>query len=118
MLGVVSERFTRGGALALNVTSAVGQLGVGIIGAVFLGFIQDGQINDQLLSYDSEHGTDYHHELVTETKSSIFGEYRAINYETLEYKSSEAQLLMDDVENKAKKRSEERRVGKECRDEM
>jgi len=103
MLGVVSERFPKGGALALNVTSAVGQLGVGIIGAVFLGFIQDGQINDQLLSYDSEHGTDYHHELVTETKSSIFGEYRAINYETLEYKSSEAQLLMDDVENKAKK---------------
>src|SRR5690625_1672410 len=42
MLGVVSERFVKGGALSLNVTSAVGQLGVGIIGAVFLGFIQDG----------------------------------------------------------------------------
>lgn len=103
MLGVVSERFPKGGALALNVTSAVGQLGVGIIGAVFLGFIQDGQIDDQLINYDSLHGTDYHRELITETKSSIFGEYQAVNYETLKFKSEGAQSIMDEVENKAKK---------------
>ncbi|MEL6133839.1 MAG: MFS transporter, partial [Bacteroidota bacterium] len=44
MLGVVSEQFPQGGALTLNGISAVGMLGVGIVGAVFLGNIQDRSI--------------------------------------------------------------------------
>jgi MFS family permease len=41
MLGVVAEQFPKGGALTLNATGGVGMLGVGVVGAVFLGFIQD-----------------------------------------------------------------------------
>lgn len=103
MLGVVSEQFPRGGALALNFTSAVGQLGVGIIGAVFLGFIQDGEIDSKLTAYDNINGTDYHQELITETKTSIFGTYKSVNYETLHLHSQEAVSALEAVENQAKK---------------
>lgn len=103
MLGVVSEQFPKGGALALNVTSAVGQLGVGIIGAVFLGFVQDGEIDSKLKAYDNVNGTEYHQELITETKKSIFGEYESVNYENLHLHSEEAVSALRVVENQAKK---------------
>lgn len=103
MLGVVSEQFPKGGALALNITSAVGQLGVGIIGAVFLGFIQDVNIDKQLLVYDKEHNTHYHQELITEHKSSIFGDYESIDYSTLSTLPSETQRIVSQAEAAAKK---------------
>src|SRR5699024_143952 len=103
MLGVVSEQFPKGGALALNITSAVGQLGVGIIGAVFLGVIQDGEIDSKLTAYNNINGTDYHQELITETKTSIFGTYKSVNYETLHLHSQEAVSALEAVENQAKK---------------
>jgi len=40
-LGLVAERFPRGGALTLNAIAGVGMLGVGIIGTPLLGNIQD-----------------------------------------------------------------------------
>ena len=41
VLGFVSERFPRGGALTLNTVSAIGLLTVGIFGFPFLGAVQD-----------------------------------------------------------------------------
>lgn len=38
MLGVVSERFPKGGALTLNITGGVGMIAAGVIGTVILGF--------------------------------------------------------------------------------
>jgi MFS family permease len=47
-LGVVSEQFPRGGALALNGVSAVGVLGMGVIGAPLMGIWQDVDIDKAL----------------------------------------------------------------------
>jgi hypothetical protein len=41
VLGIVAERYPRGGALSLNAVSAVGMMSVGVVGTVFLGLIQD-----------------------------------------------------------------------------
>jgi len=103
MLGVVSEQFPRGGALALNVTSAVGQLGVGIIGAVFLGSVQDNQIDKKLREYDLANQTTFHGEYVTEVKRSIFGEYKAVNQDKLSQADAETRGVIAQVENEAKK---------------
>ncbi|SKB49800.1 Predicted arabinose efflux permease, MFS family [Parapedobacter luteus] len=103
MLGVVSEQFPRGGALALNITSAVGQLGVGIIGAVFLGAVQDSEIDSTLQAYDLEHHTTYYSEYVTEVKRSIFGEYKSLNQEKLSQADTETLDIIAGVENEAKK---------------
>lgn len=103
MLGVVSEQFPRGGALALNITSAVGQLGVGIIGAVFLGAVQDSQIDAKLQAYDVQNNTTYHQEYVTEEKRSIFGEYKALDQDKLAQADSETLDVIASVENQAKK---------------
>ena len=52
MLGVVAEQYPEGGALTLNVTGAVGMLGVGVVGAALLGNIQDRQVYRDLHAKD------------------------------------------------------------------
>jgi MFS family permease len=73
MLGVVAEQSPRGGALTLNATGGVGMLGVGVVGAVFLGFIQDTSVEQQLL----ESHPQIHSEVV-ESKRWVLGRYDAV----------------------------------------
>jgi MFS transporter, DHA2 family, metal-tetracycline-proton antiporter len=47
-LGLVSEQFPRGGALSLNGVSAIGVLGMGVIGAPLMGIWQDTDIDKTL----------------------------------------------------------------------
>ena len=47
-LGLVSEQFPRGGALSLNGVSAIGVLGMGVIGAPLMGIWQDTDIDKAL----------------------------------------------------------------------
>lgn len=47
-LGLVSEQFPRGGALSLNGVSAIGVLGMGVIGAPLMGIWQDTDIDQKL----------------------------------------------------------------------
>jgi MFS family permease len=47
-LGLVSEQFPRGGALSLNGVSAIGVLGMGVIGAPLMGIWQDADIDRAL----------------------------------------------------------------------
>ncbi len=47
-LGVVSEQFPRGGALSLNGVSAIGVLGMGVVGAPLMGIWQDIDIDKTL----------------------------------------------------------------------
>jgi MFS transporter, DHA2 family, metal-tetracycline-proton antiporter len=47
-LGVVSEQFPRGGALSLNGVSAIGVLGMGVVGAPLMGIWQDIDIDKAL----------------------------------------------------------------------
>ncbi|MEI7835303.1 MAG: MFS transporter [Planctomycetota bacterium] len=47
-LGVVAERFPKGGALTLNAMGGVGMLAAGIIGTNLLGYLQDTRIDAKL----------------------------------------------------------------------
>ena len=74
MLGIVAERFPKGGALSLNAVSAVGMMSVGIMGTVFLGFIQDRAV-DKSLQVEAP----ALHEKVVTQKSSILGSYQSVD---------------------------------------
>ncbi|MDX1564056.1 MAG: MFS transporter, partial [Phycisphaeraceae bacterium] len=74
MLGVVAEQSPKGGALTLNATGGVGMLGVGVVGAVFLGYIQDTSIESHL----KEDKPKLHAKVVTET-DWVFGKIDAVN---------------------------------------
>lgn len=103
MLGVVSERFPKGGALALNFTGAVGMMGVGVIGAVILGFVQDKQLDKNLASYDQDNNTALHSTYVTQQKTGLFGNYRSLDAEKLLTATPETVQTIDNVQNQAKK---------------
>lgn len=74
MLGVVSERFPKGGALTLNAMGGVGMLAAGIVGNSLFGFWQDTGKAEHLLR---EHPA-LHAQVVVE-KSSVFGAYQAVD---------------------------------------
>lgn len=57
MLGFVSERFPRGGALTLNTVSAIGLLSVGIIGGPLLGSVFDSSIHKTVVAEAPALGT-------------------------------------------------------------
>jgi len=79
MLGVVAERFPKGGAMTLNTIAGVGMLSVGIVGAQFLGFFQDNAIDKRLAAYDQQNNTQLHQAYLTEPKNSLFGQYTALD---------------------------------------
>jgi MFS family permease len=83
MLGVVSEKCPRGGAVTLNCIGGVGMLGLSV-GGVFLGFIQDTAIDRGLAMRDRANGTALHQKYVTVEKDSILGKYRAVNRPSLD----------------------------------
>jgi ATP-dependent exoDNAse (exonuclease V) alpha subunit len=75
-LGVVAERFPKGGALTLNAMGGCGMLGVGIIGSQLLGFWQDTNINRELTKRDPQ----AHARLMAkEEKHSVFGTYTSLD---------------------------------------
>lgn len=103
MLGVVADRFPKGGALTLNITSGVGMIGAGVIGAVILGFVQDKTIDNKLNAYDEQNNTALHSTYVTEEKTSIFGDYRAIDMSKLSQAPEAEKETVVTVEEDAKK---------------
>lgn len=103
MLGVVSERFPRGGALTLNITGGVGMIAAGVIGTVILGFVQDKQIDSKLITYDTEHATTLRDEYATDTKLSIFGDYQAVNSVKLSEAPAQDQQVVKSIREVAKK---------------
>jgi MFS family permease len=99
MLGVVSERFPKGGALTLNITSGVGMMAAGIIGAVILGQLQDTSVEKKLESSDPA----LHSAYVTQERKSIFGNYRSLDVNKLASASLEDQEKVISLQNSAKK---------------
>lgn len=77
-LAVVADRFPRGGAMTMNVVAGVGMLAVGIVGAPFMGYLQDREVNDNLAASNPAL-----HDTVIERKSSIFGDYDGLNAGTV-----------------------------------
>jgi prephenate dehydrogenase len=87
----------------LNFTSAVGQVGVGIIGAVFLGTVQDKQLDKNLTNYDNKNHTALHTTYITQQKKSIFGQYLAIDESKLATAPAATIQTIAGVQNNAKK---------------
>ncbi|WP_114783005.1 MFS transporter [Botryobacter ruber] len=103
ILGVVAERFPKGGALTLNITGGVGMIAAGVIGAVILGFAQDKTIDKNISAYDAANSTALHSTFATEEKTSIFGDYQALNTAKLAEAAPEVQQTVETIRNGARK---------------
>jgi MFS family permease len=103
MLGVVAERFPKGGALTLNIIGGLGMIAAGVIGAGVLGFIQDSSIEKGIKKYDVTNSTSLSTNYVTEEKTSVFGEYRAIDQQKLANASEQEKEAVTEVQGQAKK---------------
>jgi len=103
MIGIAGERFPKGGALTLNMITGVGMIGVGIVGAVYLGYIQDTEIDRKVLVYDQAENTMLHSEYVTVEKKSIFGKYLSLDSEKLTTAPEEEKEIVDQIQIKSQK---------------
>lgn len=103
MLGVVAERFPKGGALTLNITGGVGMIGAGVIGAVILGFFQDKTTDVNLKQYDANNNTALHSTYVTQEKKSIFGDYQSVNLAKLSEAPEKEKQSVIAIQDDAKK---------------
>jgi Major Facilitator Superfamily. len=103
MLGVVAERFPKGGALTLNITGGLGMIAAGVIGAGILGFIQDKSIDANILAYDQANNTAIHNTYVTGSKESLFGSYQALDQEKLAAASPQEINTVNTIRDQAKK---------------
>jgi MFS family permease len=74
ILGLTSEQCPRGGTLTLNAIGGIGMLAVGILGAPFLGYMQETSATEQLAV--TSPGL---YQSVTVEKQYLLGAYRAID---------------------------------------
>jgi MFS family permease len=74
ILGLTSEQCPKGGALALNAIGGIGMLAVGILGAPFIGFLQESSATQQLQSANPAL-----YQTVTVEKTYLLGKYQAID---------------------------------------
>ncbi|HSH10110.1 MAG TPA: MFS transporter [Oceanipulchritudo sp.] len=84
MLGVASEQCPRGGAMTLNTLGGIGMLAVGILGAPFIGFLQESTATNHLKEQDAAVYQQVHVE-----KEYLLGKYDAID-------PLKATLIMDE----------------------
>lgn len=103
MLGLVSEQFPKGGALTLNITGGLGMIAAGVIGAGILGFIQDKSVDQKIAQYDANNNTAIHSTYVTEQKTSLFGEYKALDQDKLSDATPSDQTTVTAIRDGAKK---------------
>ncbi len=103
ILGVVAERFPKGGALTLNITGGLGMIAAGVIGAGILGFIQDKSVDSKIADYDMVNNTRIHSTYVTENKTSLFGNYQALDQTKLDAASANELKTVTTVRDTAKK---------------
>jgi MFS family permease len=103
MLGVVAERFPKGGALTLNITGGLGMIAAGVIGAGILGFIQDKSVDQNIQAYDKANNTTLHQSYVTESKTSFFGDYKALDQTKLAAGSEADNTAVTGIRDTAKK---------------
>lgn len=99
MLGVVAERFPKGGALTLNTIGGVGMLGVGIVGTVFLGNIQDKTVHQKLEADQPA----LHAKIAGPEKTSVFGTYQPIDETKLKQITPEETKIVDAVKESSQK---------------
>lgn len=103
VLGVVADRFPKGGALTLNTITGVGMMGGGIIGAAILGFMQDKSVDSNILAYDAKNKTEFHSTYISAEKTSLFGKYQALDLNKLSTASESEKVVLTDIQGIAKK---------------
>ena len=108
MLGVVAERFPKGGALTLNITGGLGMIAAGVIGAGILGFIQDKSVDKNIQPTIRAIIPAMHSSYVTENKTSFFGDYKALDQEKLATASDRDNATVTGIRDSAKKECIER----------
>ena len=95
MLGIVSERFPKGGALTLNALSGVGMIAVGILGNPLFGYWQDTGRAERL----AEVAPAIHAKvLADEAKSSVFGRYVPIDAKKVETLPEEERAVVSSLD--------------------
>jgi hypothetical protein len=85
--------------MTLNTISGVGMLSVGIVGAAFLGNIQDKEMDQALYAKDSA----LHSKVVMAEKTSVFGTYRPLDQETVANLSAGEKNVIAEISAAAKK---------------
>lgn len=76
MLGLTTEQCPKGGALTLNAMGGIGMLAVGILGAPFIGYLQEYSATAKLQTADTAL-----YQSVTKESHYLLGQYRAIDPE-------------------------------------
>jgi MFS family permease len=74
ILGLTSEQCPKGGALTLNAIGGIGMLSVGILGAPFIGYLQESSATKQLAAANPAL-----YQTVTVEKNYLLGKYQAID---------------------------------------
>ena len=74
ILGLTSEQCPRGGALTLNAMGGIGMLAVGILGAPFLGYLQESSATKELAAANPAL-----YQTVTMENNYLLGKYQAID---------------------------------------
>jgi len=74
ILGLTSEQCPKGGALTLNATGGIGMLAVGILGAPYLGYMQESSTTQQLNAANPAL-----YQQVTVKKDYLLGAYQAVD---------------------------------------
>ena len=74
ILGLTSEQCPKGGALTLNAIGGIGMLSVGILGAPFIGYLQESSATKQLAATNPAL-----YQTVTVEKNYLLGKYQAID---------------------------------------
>jgi MFS family permease len=97
MLGVVSERFPRGGALTLNATGGVGMLGVGVLGFPLIGLLQENVVREKL--------NPSVYAQVSIEKEGVFGAYRAVDPDKVKALSPQEAAQVTTIADEGKKES-------------
>jgi MFS family permease len=100
MLGIVSERFPKGGALTLNAISGVGMIAVGILGNPLFGYWQDTGRAERLAQVSPEiHGK----VLADEAKSSVFGRYVPIDSKKVDALPEAERAVVNSLDEQVKR---------------
>ncbi len=98
MLGVIGERFPRGGAVAMGISGGIGMLSAGFLGGPGIGYTQDYYAKEQLVqtasvTYDRVKSDD-------ENKFLIFPAIKGLNSAKTDIIGDKGQQLMDDLKKK------------------
>jgi len=100
-LGMVSEQFPKGGALTLNGVSAVGCLGMGLLGATLMGnFIDKGVDHDLRTAHPA-----IHERIVGEPRVTFLGQAPTIKQEVVNQLPAEEKQHVEQIKAQQKKQA-------------